>query len=243
MKIPPALAVACVLLLPGALSAESFEGKLTMKIQDSSSGQPPLLNMSLKPGFMRVDMTSPRGGPVAMITDFSNRQMMILMFQQQMYMVQPFGQAPNAQGGGPSQAGPGGSQGQGSLVDTGETETILGYVCKKYTANGNGSTAQIWVTDQLGMFAGFSPPGGPMGRSAAPSPWESALKGRNFFPMRVIGTKANGQTFRMEVVSVDKQSLPDSDFQPPEGFRKFDLGGMGGMPFGMPGARPPSGNY
>ena len=52
------------------------------------------------------------------------------------------------------------------------------------------------------------------------------------------------EKFRLEVTSVEKTSLPDSLFAPPDGWRKFDLGAMmgGAMPGGFPGARPSDGN-
>jgi hypothetical protein len=57
--------------------------------------------------------------------------------------------------------------------------------------------------------------------------------------MRIVMKNAKGTT-KMEVTSVEKASLPDSVFAPPEGWQKIDLGGMmGGF---MPGGRPPSGN-
>src|ERR1039457_4891730 len=72
----------------------------------------------------------------------------------------------------------------------------------------------------------------------------SALKGKGYFPMRVVAT-ANGKgTFRLDVTSVEKVRLPDSEFAAPEGWRKLDIGSMmgGAMPGGFPGARPAGNN-
>ena len=125
---------------------------------------------------------------------------------------------------------------------TSTKETILGYDCTKFVVTGEHGTTEIWVTDQLGTFMGFYHGGGPGRRGSQEAPeWESAMKGGGFFPMRVLGNTSKGQV-RMEVTSVQKTSLPDSLFAPPDGWRKFDLGGMMGGMGGFPGARPQSGN-
>ncbi len=244
MKLIPALLPICALLLPCALTAETFEGKVSMTMSSPSSKDgSQTLNMSIKEGFMRMDMTASKGAG-AMIMDFKNQQMIVLMPAQRMYMVQPIpqpGASPQAAGRPLPAAAPAGPQ--PTLVDTGEKETILGYVCTKYTATGAQGSAQLWLTDQLGAFNGLFHGGGPGQRPQAPQAWESALKGKGFFPMRVI-SNSNGKEFRLEVTSVEKTSLPDSLFTPPSDWRKFDLGSMmgGAMPGGFPGARPSDGS-
>jgi len=147
--------------------------------------------------------------------------------------------------GAPSAGAPGASPSASntSFKDTGETETIQGYPCKKYEVTSPKGTTDIWATDQLGMFGGLSMGGAPGHRPQAPQAWESVIKGSGFFPMRVVGNEG-GKEFRLEVTSVEKTSLPDSLFAAPDGWRKLDLGGMmGGMfPGGFPGARPADGN-
>jgi Domain of unknown function (DUF4412) len=166
-----------------------------------------------------------------------DRQMLILMPQQRMYMVQPMVQPAGAPTPPPTATRP-----PQSLQDTGVKETILGYECTKYTSTGADGTTEIWVPDQLGTFVGLFH-GGPGGRSQAPAEWESALKGGNFFPMRVVSNSSRG-TFKLEVTAVNKTSLPDSLFSPPDGWQKCDLGSMmgGAMRGGFPGGPPPGGN-
>jgi hypothetical protein len=241
MKLTPALATICALALPCALLADTFEGKIGISITSPSAQGPQTLNVSVKEGLARFDIESARGS-MAMIRDTKNKQMIILMPQQRMYMVHPLeqpGQMPQtgqmAQQGAPAAS-------QSTLKETGVKETILGYVCTKYIVTGADGTSEIWITDELGTFMGLPPAGGPMGRAAqAPSSWESALKGHNFFPIRVV-TKSSKGTFKFEVTSVEKTSLPDSLFAPPEGWRKFDMGAMmnGEFPGGMPNSRPSS---
>ncbi len=237
MKLITPIVALCALLSPGALAADTFEGTVTMTISSPSmKGGPQTINLSLKDGDMRTDMDTGRGAASA-IFDTKNRQLIILMPQQRMYMVRPIPQPGQGHAPGAARSTP------PSLTDTGVRETILGYACTKYTSAGESGTTDIWVTDQLGMFMGLFHGGGPGSRSEAPPEWESALKGRNFFPMRVVSNTARG-TFRLEVTAVNKTSLPDSLFSAPDGWQKFDLGAImgGAMPGGYPGGRPPGGS-
>lgn len=197
----------------------------------------------MKDGFIRVEMGAASGQVGVMIMDFKNQQWLMLMPQQRMYMVQPIPQAPADKGAstGPS---PTGKPFGADVQVTSEKENILGYECTKIIATSPNGSAEIWVTDQLGSFMGFSSGAAGFGRrSQAAQAWETALKGKNFFPMRVIGKGKDNASFRLEVTSVQKESEPDSEFAPPDGWRKFDMGSMmgGALPGGYPGTRP-SGN-
>jgi|CZKI01.1.fsa_nt_gi hypothetical protein len=231
----------CALLLPRALPAESFEGKVSMKVTSPAASKdgPQSIDYLMKEGYMRMEVATARG-QASMIMDFKNQQMLILMPQQRMYMVQPFPQPPANPAGNPA------AKKLGADVQvTTEKDTILGYECTKIVTSTADGTAEVWVTDQLGTFMGLSPgSGGPGRRPQAAQPWESALKGKGYFPMRVVAT-ANGKgTFRLDVTSVEKVRLPDSEFAAPEGWRKLDIGSMmgGAMPGGFPGARPAGNN-
>ena len=242
MKLITSIVPICALLLPCALAAETFEGTVSMTISaPSMKNGPQAINLSLKDGNMRTDVDTGRGSMSA-IFDMKNQQMIILMPQQRMYMVRPMAQPST---GMPASGQPPATTGapQATLQDTGVKETILGYECTKFVSTSDKGTAEIWVTDQLGTFMGLFHGGGLGGRPEAPQAWESALKGRNFFPMRVVSTNSKG-SFRLEVTAVNKASLPDSLFSPPDGWQKFDLGSMmgGAMPGGFPGGRPPGGS-
>lgn len=202
------------------------------------------MNMSIKDGFMREDIQTERG-TASVIIDSKASQMIILIPQMQKYMVQPFGQqAPAAQyQGSGSGAPPSAARNNNStFTDTGVKENIQGYPCEKYHVTTERESGDIWLTDQLGNFMGLFHGGGPGGRgSTPPAEWENALKGRAaFFPMRVVMTGPKGTT-KMEVTAIEKGSMPDSLFAPPEGWQKFDMGGMmGGMMGGggYPGSHP-----
>lgn len=247
MKLIESLVPLCAMLLPCALSGATFEGKVSMSMSSASSKDgPQTINYSIKEGFMRLDVEGAKGGG-AFITDFKNRQIIILIPQQRMYMVKTLpdpGASPKPSAAGSAPAGTPGDPGT-SFRDTGVKETILGYDCEEYEVKTSKATTDIWATDQLGMFGGLSMGGAPGSRhSQAPQEWESVIKASGFFPLRVTSSEGGTQKFKLEVTSVEKTSLPDSLFMPPDGWQKFDLGSMMGGAFrGMiPGSKPADGN-
>ncbi len=239
MKTILVLAGLCALLIPGALRAESFEGAVSMKIT-SAKGGAQAINLVLKEGFVRADVTTPQG-PTSLITDYARRQMTILMPSRRMYMVQPLPDTtPQAGSPGPA-AGPSAEQ-PGFQVTT-DGETILGYPCTKYVVTGkDGSTTEVWATQKLGAFFGLGPAAGgrPGGRPQPPQAWERMLVDKGFFPLRAVTSQGGKETFRLEVTSVEKTGEPDSAFAPPEGWSKFDMGAL--MRGAMSGSQTPPGS-
>ena len=249
------LLLAAALLAPAALSAASFEGQVTMKMT-GSEGKSQQVSLSLKGNLTRMEMPGGPMGAATVIMDSARRETTIVMAQQRMYMVQAL-PAPGAIPGGSDPGAPEGPPpAEPVLEKSGVTEKILGYDCVKLITHDKNSTTEIWVTDQLGTFSflGLMNGGGPMGPGlrggpggprggARPSPqgWEQLLQGKEMFPLRVVTTKADGKVQRFEVASIEKRSLPDSDFSPPADYQRIDMGNMMrgmGLP---PGARPPGG--
>jgi hypothetical protein len=122
-----------------------------------------------------------------------------------------------------------------SFEKTGVTEKICGYTAEKYIVKSKGTTSEVWATDQLGNYMGVSGGGNPMaGRQQEPPPWEKALMGKNFFPLRTVVLDKDGkEQMRMEVTSVEKQSLPASLFAPGPEYSEFKMPNMGDMMKGM----------
>lgn len=208
------------------LSAKEFEGTIKMKLTDGRSKAMPL-EYSVKGGLLRTDMQAEEGMTATMIMDFAKQEMIMLMPGQPMYMVMPMKQAAAkaAQHVGE----------QPELVNTGETEVILGYKCTKYLVKSKEAVTEIWATEEIGAFMGLAKAMGGPGQGAAPASWEQALSGKGFFPLRVVSAPGSKQQFRLEVTAVEPKSLPASYFAPPAGYQKFDMGGMmqgmGGNPF------------
>jgi hypothetical protein len=225
---------AASLLLAALPFARAFEGKVSLAVTAERSGT---MNMdySFKGQKVRMDMAA-QGHQMASITDMTKMETLLLMPDQQMYMVmslkKPMEQAMEKAGAGTAE-----------VEVTGKTETILGYKCNQIVVKDKGTTTEVWAAEGLGAFtgmgggnpmAGMFGGGGGGGRPAAAGKWEEALKGKGGFPLRVISRDASGkQTFKMEATKVEAGSVPDAQFAPPAGYQKFDMPNMGGLLKGM----------
>jgi hypothetical protein len=239
MKTTHCLFLGCAVLAPAILSAASFEGKVSFKMT-SGRDKPMEMTYNIKGDKIRME-TPAQKGMGGMIMDTSKREMTMIMDEQKSYMVMALPQA--------AVDAIAKRDDEVKLEKTSETEKILGYTATKYilTDKSNAET-ELWLAEGLGTFMGFNK--NPMGRgrgSAAASPaWERALEGKELFPLRVISYEKGNQrsekgkssekskgksagtneSFRMEVTAIDKTPLPDSLFNPPAGYQKFDMGGM-----------------
>jgi hypothetical protein len=234
MKKIPVLLLLIAGLIPGALFAASFEGKVSMKMT-GPKGTPQQVDFSLKEGLTRIDVTAGGMSP-AIIMDQGKQQILILIPPQKMYLVQPLPKPPENAAAG-SGAAQGASRAAPEVQVTAITEKILGYDCTKLMATDKdkNSTTEIWVTDQLGNFMGMGPGGlgGRRGGGADAQAWAEALRGKGTFPLRVITTKDGKETFRMEATSVEKESLPASLFEAPADYHNMSDMMKGMMPGGM----------
>jgi hypothetical protein len=220
--LPAFVLILAAMAAPAALGAAHFEGKVRMKMTDQKNPAH-FLDYSVKEGFIRTDIETEPGQVASMIMDLGKHEMLFLMPGQKMYMTRPM---PDMNAAAARHADS--NADDGKLVKTGETEKILGYDCEKYISKSRDTTTELWITDQLGSFMGLGRNGNPMGgrKSKAVPSWEKDLMDKGGFPMRVISTGKKGEKFRLEVVSVQKATLPASTFSPPADYQKFDLGGM-----------------
>jgi len=188
--------------------------------KDKDKG-PHVMTYSMKEGYVRIDMDVKGFG--GMIMDLKDKQMIILMPQQKMYMVNVFNN-PDQQAKAKAQVDANNVQ----IKDTGEKDTILGYSCEKFVVtDAKGLTTQLWLAHDLQGFTGMNPGAGMGRRPQVPAAWEELAKNGGF-PMRVVSADSKGEKFRMEVTSVNPQSLPESVFEVPAGYQKFDMAAMFG---------------
>lgn len=230
MKLFTSVFAALLIAAPTLFSAENFEGRIKMTMSGPGGASVPT-TFSIKPGFTRMDMEM-QGMTMATIIDQAKNTAYMLMPQQQMYMVREIPKADEKADKGADDV---------TVDKTNEHAKIAGYDTTKYIVKSKDSTSEVWVTDQLGTFTGMNTGGPGARRSSAGQAWEKAFRGKSAFPLRVVAKMDDGQEFRMEATSVEKTSIPASEFEPPAGWQKMDMGmmqGMGrGMP-GMPGGRP-----
>jgi Domain of unknown function (DUF4412) len=218
------LAVGFLLTAAHSLAADSFEGKVSLAIS-ADKGKAQSLDYSIKGQKLRMDINA-EGRNATMIMDMTKMETLMLMPEQNMYMVMPMKkpveQAMEKQGVGTA-----------DVEVTGKTETILGYKCNQILVKDKGTVTEVWAAEGLGAFMGMGNGGGsPFGgrKTANSAKWEEALKGKGGFPLRVISHDPSGkQTFKMEATKIEPGSLPDSLFVAPEGYQKFAMPDFGSM--------------
>ena len=121
-------------------------------------------------------------------------------------------------------------------------ETILGYktqhvmVKEQNPGPGNAMTTEMWTAKDLLDYATFSRMQARQGKGGGQEALVKALKeaGADGVPLKSVTTTADGAKVTMEVVKVDKKSLPASTFEIPSGYTK-SAGGMMDMMGGMSG--------
>lgn len=222
------LAVGILLTAVQAFAASTFEGKISLAIT-AERGRTMNMDYSLKGQKVRMDMSA-EGNLMSSIMDSAKMEMLMLMPDQQMYMVMPM---QKAVGQAVEKAG----SSTADVEVTGKTETILGYKCNQILVKDKGTVTEAWMAEGLGAFMGLGG-GGPMGgggmfgggKPANTPKWESALKGKGGFPLRVISRDTKGkETYKMEATKIQPGSLPDSQFSVPEGYQKFAMPSMSDM--------------
>jgi hypothetical protein len=115
-------------------------------------------------------------------------------------------------------------------------ETVLGYqtqhvlVKEKNPSPGaaNTRTIELWTAKDVLDYATFSKLQARRGKADVDEALVKALKdaGADGLPLKCISTATDGGKVTMEVVKVDKQSLPGSTFEIPAGYTKSAGGAM-----------------
>ncbi len=196
-----------VLLFGGSLTlAKPFEGSLTYEI-DADGGKQEMTFL-VKGSRMAFAMPSAQGGKV--ILDTETEEALVLIPQQRMYM-----KAPSSKFGAN-----GNRTATGSFEISDETREILGYNTRKVTYTEGGETTVLWITGEVGSFM---PLDGPLSQDIPPALAEAFPNGA--MPLEIIST-GTGETMTLKVVALKEESLPDSEFQVPSGYRALDMGGF-----------------
>lgn len=123
------------------------------------------------------------------------------------------------------------------------SDTVLGYktqhvMVKETNAGKDVTDMEMWTAKDLLDYSTFSKMQARQGRGASGEAMLKALKdaGADGLPLKSITTTAEGTKITMEVVKVDKKSLPASTFEIPADYTKSS-GGLMDMMGGMSGAQ------
>jgi hypothetical protein len=228
------LTVACLAAVT-AITAFAFEGKIDMKMTTGKKDAEMPITYYVKGTHLRMEMVPPpdkKGrspGTFTMIVDWPNRQSIMVMDEQKMYMTMKIPDVTEQ------------AAGKGSDIDfkpTGRKEKIAGIEAEEYAGVSEGKRTEIWVTKELGKFmmANQGKGGGPFGRGkSSTSAWEKFAQQGDFFALRVVQREKEGgpEDFHMETIKVDRTTPSDALFQPPAGYQKFEMPSMGDAFKGM----------
>jgi hypothetical protein len=128
---------------------------------------------------------------------------------------------------------------------TGKTDTVAGYKCEIWHIVQAKSVGDLCIAEQGTSWFHI-----PLAGLPAEFAWATEITDGKHFPLRLVMSENGVEQARIEVTSIQKKSLPATEFTVPVGYNVMDLdqmlgamlGGMGGMvpPGGMPaGALPP----
>lgn len=206
--------------------ADTFEGKIKMTLTTQKGKKSETMPMSyaIKDTKMRIDVESPdKGGTISTIVDLKAQEATVLMPEQKMYMTHSFKDSGLNQKAAEAAA-------DTTVEKTNETATIAGYKATKYLikTKDQKEPVEVWATDSLGHYisANAFGPGAGKNKSAG---WEKVLYEKGFFPLRTVVTEKRGSTTTMEVVNVEKTSLPESLFKAPADYQKFAMPSLKGL--------------
>lgn len=207
---------------PSATAA--FEGVISFT--SNYWGEPSEFQYFSKEGRSRIDTRRARHGRAAVIMDFHEQKVSMLLLNVRLAMVMNMNATMVLASSGTD----------GGLIRTGTTRVVLGYRAEQLLHTGEEEDTEIWAAPGLGVFVGLHPTSSMFGRGGGAPPWVRAVREQGLFPLIVIRKDKSGkQLGRMEVTAVESKPLSDRLFAVPRGFityNKFDPDNR--MP-GMPG--------
>lgn len=205
-------AAGSLLAVPPALSAQGFEGAITMRLATGNRGSsaPETLEFLSRAGNVRVSMNSPAGS-VAILGLSAEKKTYLVIDAQRTYMDVSTGDAMSSVAA---------TAGATKVTRSGRKETIAGYECEhvivESSAGGNTQKTDVCLTTALGPYVNpMASFGG--GRLA---PWQSELAKDGGFPLKV--TMADG-TVAVEVTKIEKRRVSDAQFRIPAEYTKMDM--------------------
>lgn len=202
--------VLSALLTSPALAKDPFEGRVKMEVDHPQGKQ--TLDYFVKGERMRIVPNQGEGQGHVIILDMDEKQVLMLMPDQKMYMAMPVPDMAEGQ-----------EEDQKRPEPQDETKEILGHQARKYTFESAGSDYEIWATDELGKLGGLNLPGGRPGSSQA-----QAISQEDFFPLLIVERKGGREHSRVEVTEVEPREVEEDLFEPPADYQKMEMPSPGG---------------
>jgi hypothetical protein len=214
-------ALTLTLVLPGALLAQGFEGRITAEMAGMPGQAGSAVVILTKGGKSRMEMNA-GGMDMYMIMDGQAGTMLSVIPAQRMYMKMNLNDAAQAMGGARSQTPP-------KITRTGKHETVAGKDCEHILMTTERGEMDMCVAKGMGFFMG--PGGGPMSRGPSmPLGYEDLMREfkDGFFPLRIEMVEGAKRTQFLNVKTIEPQRLDAALFAPPAGFQEMTMPpGMG----------------
>jgi hypothetical protein len=220
--------LAAALLLTASsstLRAQDFEGIITAKVKGMPGGGD--MKTFMKGGKIRVEVTVPGQGAVAIIPDPVAGETYMVMPAQSMYMVIKMSDAERMADSLVRRNAPGSDA---SMTATGRMDQIADHRCEYYRFQDARSATDICMASGLGMFRGGAAMFGGMpgrGRQGETPPWARELMRKGAFPLKVADTTG---AMIWEVIALEQKSLDASLFVPPTNFKRMEMPNFGRPP-------------
>jgi hypothetical protein len=233
----------------------SFEGEIDGFTKDSTKPGAPQVPLSvlIKSGKVKLEIPetlakgaagSPLGDKGYVIYDSAGKKITLVSDAKKEAIVMDLNTTTKALSGFSPPGTPGTPTKPGApatptkVTKTGKTDTVAGYKCEYWDIVSDHKEGTVCMGDDGPSWLSIPMTGIPTERA-----WMLELMDGKHFPLRFIGYGKDGTTEdnRIEVTKIDKKSLADTEFQVPAGYKTIDLEkmmqGLGGMP-GMPGGMP-----
>ncbi len=130
-----------------------------------------------------------------------------------------------------------------SIKRTGQKAVVAGIPCEEWEVKQDRERALVCMAEESASWLKVPTKALPdeLGFAA------EMIDGKHF-PLRAVAFKGEGQEAKIEVKSIEKKTVADTEFQVPAGYTQIDvvqmlkdLGGMGAMGAGGPAGGPPPG--
>lgn len=194
--------------------AQNFEGEIKMTV--TSGIDKADLTFFIKDNNSKISAESSEG-KVDIIFDKINNKLYMVMSIQKMYMEFPLEDLRETY-----QIDSLENDNKNILpLKTGKTKLIAGYECEEFFFEDTDEKVTLWISKENIPFFGF---GNPMGTDKKGKKYEQLFSMFHGFPMEVISISSDDSLeMKMEVTSVMKKTINDSEFSIPSDFIKFDM--------------------
>jgi hypothetical protein len=235
----PAQGQGVVAALKSAVTSKPFEGEATLTMTDDMHPTPQTVVLMFKDQKIRYNIGTLIGPHATWgIMDLKDKKIVTVMDAQKKYMEMDLGAENPMMGhgmapGAPAMTAPPTDSTPPKIEKTGKHETIAGHDCEDWnvTSPKDSHKGMLCMASDLGSFD-FNSLGG---ASFASSFYHPSLFSEPVIPIKIIGYDATGkEKSHIEVTKIEKKPEDDSNFVPPAGYTKFDMGSLGGLGGGMP---------